>query len=218
MEATTPVGVADHPALELLNSTVHVGAGLDALGDGDGLLRWLVLTGQLTGADAAGLRARFGPAALDDAAAQARELREWLRPRIAAWARQAGYVPGPPAPDPSAPDHSGPGSSVPDEVVDRVNEVLARDTRHPALVRDGGLRLGTAHRWSGAGDLVALPAAAVAELLAEGDPALVRHCEGAHCTLWFYDRTRNHRRRWCSMALCGNRAKALTHRARHAAP
>jgi len=32
--------------------------------------------------------------------------------------------------------------------------------------------------------------------------------------MWFYDRTKSHRRRWCSMALCGNRAKARAHRER----
>jgi predicted RNA-binding Zn ribbon-like protein len=29
--------------------------------------------------------------------------------------------------------------------------------------------------------------------------------------LWFYDTTRNGTRRWCSMAICGNRAKAHRH-------
>jgi predicted RNA-binding Zn ribbon-like protein len=40
----------------------------------------------------------------------------------------------------------------------------------------------------------------------------VRNCEG--CSIWFYDHTKAHRRRWCSMALCGNRSKARSHRQR----
>src|SRR6266851_5443894 len=31
------------------------------------------------------------------------------------------------------------------------------------------------------------------------------------CVLWFFDTTRNGTRRWCSMAACGNRAKARRH-------
>jgi predicted RNA-binding Zn ribbon-like protein len=57
-------------------------------------------------------------------------------------------------------------------------------------------------------------AQAVAVLLTEGDFSLVRQCEGSECVLWFYDHTKAHRRRWCSMALCGNRMKVAAFRAR----
>ena len=57
-------------------------------------------------------------------------------------------------------------------------------------------------------------AEAVADLLADGDFNLVRHCEGNACVLWFYDRTKGHRRRWCSSTGCGNRAKVAAFRAR----
>jgi predicted RNA-binding Zn ribbon-like protein len=57
---------------------------------------------------------------------------------------------------------------------------------------------------------------AVATLLTEGNFQLVRTCESSDCTLWFYDRTKAHHRRWCSMALCGNRAKVASFRARQA--
>ena len=57
-------------------------------------------------------------------------------------------------------------------------------------------------------------AESVAELLSHADFDLVRHCEGGQCVLWFYDRTKAHRRRWCSPQLCGNRAKVEAFRAR----
>jgi predicted RNA-binding Zn ribbon-like protein len=60
-------------------------------------------------------------------------------------------------------------------------------------------------------------AEAVARLLAEGDFSLVRKCESSDCTLWFYDRTKSHHRRWCSMAQCGNRMKVAAFRARRKA-
>ena len=54
----------------------------------------------------------------------------------------------------------------------------------------------------------------IAELLSHADFDLVRHCEGGQCVLWFYDRTKAHRRRWCSSQSCGNRAKVAAFRAR----
>ena len=57
-------------------------------------------------------------------------------------------------------------------------------------------------------------AEAVADLLADGDFELVRRCEGEACVLWFYDRTKGHRRRWCTATGCGNRAKVAAFRAR----
>src|ERR1700750_3186737 len=57
-------------------------------------------------------------------------------------------------------------------------------------------------------------AEAVADLIADGDFNLVRHCEGSACVLWFYDRTKGHRRKWCTSTGCGNRAKVAAFRAR----
>jgi predicted RNA-binding Zn ribbon-like protein len=36
-------------------------------------------------------------------------------------------------------------------------------------------------------------------------------CEARECGWIFYDSSRSRRRRWCSMAICGNRAKARRH-------
>ncbi|WP_343026734.1 ABATE domain-containing protein [Massilia sp. MP_M2] len=85
--------------------------------------------------------------------------------------------------------------------------VLVWDDAQPQLVRQGAAP-------SPATALGTL-AEAVATLLADGDFALIRQCEHPECVLWFYDRTKSHRRRWCSMALCGNRHKAAQFRARN---
>jgi predicted RNA-binding Zn ribbon-like protein len=45
-------------------------------------------------------------------------------------------------------------------------------------------------------------------------PDRVRACAHPHCVLYFYDTSKNGTRRWCSMAACGNRAKAARHYAR----
>jgi predicted RNA-binding Zn ribbon-like protein len=48
------------------------------------------------------------------------------------------------------------------------------------------------------------------ELLRAG-PDRIRRCAGHGCVLHFYDASRGGRRQWCSMAGCGNRAKARRH-------
>ncbi|WP_149180807.1 CGNR zinc finger domain-containing protein [Streptomyces sp. TRM49041] len=54
-------------------------------------------------------------------------------------------------------------------------------------------------------------------LLAER-PERIRSCGNPQCVLFFYDVSKNGTRRWCSMAGCGNRAKAQRHYARHNQP
>ncbi|MGL5601914.1 MAG: CGNR zinc finger domain-containing protein [Silvania sp.] len=42
----------------------------------------------------------------------------------------------------------------------------------------------------------------------------VRQCEAHNCILLFHDLSKSHRRRWCSMATCGNRIKVAAFRNR----
>ncbi|MBA7852197.1 ABATE domain-containing protein [Enterobacter cloacae] len=42
----------------------------------------------------------------------------------------------------------------------------------------------------------------------------VRQCEAHDCILLFHDLSKSHRRRWCSMASCGNRMKVAAFRSR----
>lgn len=57
-------------------------------------------------------------------------------------------------------------------------------------------------------------AKSLAKLLCSTELAYVRECEAHDCCLLFLDTTKSHRRRWCSMALCGNRMKVAAFRAR----
>ncbi|MEV6752057.1 CGNR zinc finger domain-containing protein [Streptomyces sp. NPDC051214] len=59
--------------------------------------------------------------------------------------------------------------------------------------------------WLAARDYLTLLAAA---------PDRIRPCAHEACILHFFDTSRNGTRRWCSMAACGNRAKASRHYAR----
>jgi predicted RNA-binding Zn ribbon-like protein len=51
------------------------------------------------------------------------------------------------------------------------------------------------------------------DLLAQG-PDRIRQCAGHACVLFFYDTSKNGKRRWHSMAACGNREKAARNYAR----
>ena len=55
---------------------------------------------------------------------------------------------------------------------------------------------------------------AVARLGVLGELERVKICPADECRWAFYDTSRNGSRQWCSMATCGNRAKARAHRAR----
>ena len=86
----------------------------------------------------------------------------------------------------------------------------------PHLDRDseGKLMLTRTARGDALASLLGPVAESVAQLLVDGDFTLVKQCEHPDCILWFYDRTKAHKRRWCSMALCGNRYKAAQFRKR----
>lgn len=78
-----------------------------------------------------------------------------------------------------------------------------------ALDRTGTLRRrGTVH------DVLADLARDCLSLFADGDGEQLRWCADPRCTRPFVDRSRGHRRRWCGMRGCGDRAKASAYRAR----
>jgi predicted RNA-binding Zn ribbon-like protein len=99
-----------------------------------------------------------------------------------------------------------------------LNACLAEATSQLQLrKRRDGLDLERVYLAGSAEQYLAPVAEAIADLVAHGDFDLVRHCEGEKCVLWFYDRTKAHRRRWCTAGGCGTRARVAAFRARHAA-
>jgi predicted RNA-binding Zn ribbon-like protein len=53
-----------------------------------------------------------------------------------------------------------------------------------------------------------------ASLLGPALELAVAACTSDECLWAFYDRSRNRSRHWCSMGVCGNRAKTRTYRAK----
>jgi predicted RNA-binding Zn ribbon-like protein len=97
-----------------------------------------------------------------------------------------------------------------------LNKFLADAPSHAVLTTDDArnIRVTRVHGKETVEAFLAPVAEAVADLLADGDFNLVRLCEGNACVMWFYDRTKGHRRRWCTSTGCGNRAKVAAFRAR----
>jgi predicted RNA-binding Zn ribbon-like protein len=92
--------------------------------------------------------------------------------------------------------------------VEPINEILRITEGHDELIsQKGSWSLQFVARESGLDWLLAALARSAAELLVEGPRAPIRRCANPACRLFFYDDSRTHRRRWCSMAVCGNRHK-----------
>jgi predicted RNA-binding Zn ribbon-like protein len=105
----------------------------------------------------------------------------------------------------------------PKSATELINEILRITEGHDELVQQGDAwRLQYIAREEGLEWLLAAIARSAAELLVEGPEAPIRRCANPKCRLFFYDDSRTHRRRWCSMAICGNRHKvaAFTQRGR----
>jgi predicted RNA-binding Zn ribbon-like protein len=58
---------------------------------------------------------------------------------------------------------------------------------------------------------LALIVAIVYGAMLDGDWGRLKACPGHHCGWLFYDGSRNNSGRWCSMSVCGGRAKARAH-------
>lgn len=191
-----PLLLAGHPALELLNTSMSPhGEPVELIGDGPAFVQWLVDAGILDAAAAALVKRRFDAATLDATAASARKLRAWATQWLARWraAPDDGYEPE----------------------LRRLNELLGRAHGYRQLARDGHRLIAVErHRLDSADELIGILAGHLADLVAGEPPELVKRCAGADCTLWFVDRTKAHRRRFCSASACGNREKVAAFRER----
>jgi predicted RNA-binding Zn ribbon-like protein len=151
-----------------------------------GLVNTLDIESGADALDTAEGRARFGLAERD--VADVRELRESLRAALLA--------------------HAG---HPPHREVTPLGELLARaPLRVTVDERDGSAALAPADDRP----LLSRVAAAVAEALVAGTWTRLKACEAADCHWVYYDRSPAGRGRWCSMRVCGARAKMRRYRAK----
>jgi len=106
---------------------------------------------------------------------------------------------------------------IPGEWIEPINEILRVTEGHDELVGQAGVwKIEFVAREGGLDWLLAAVARSGAEIIAEGARARLRLCANPHCGLFFYDNSRTRRRRWCSMAVCGNRSKVAAFARKHA--
>jgi len=104
------------------------------------------------------------------------------------------------------------GRPVAHSALDKINEFLRQRHGYDELIRtQSGFEKRFHSDFSQGMQLLAPVAEAACDLLCYADLSLVRKCESNSCVLYFYDTTRNHARRWCSMSMCGNRMKVAAH-------
>jgi predicted RNA-binding Zn ribbon-like protein len=193
--------LADSPGLDFLNSiATPVDVPVDWLEDGEGLLNWLEQARLVPASVLGAMRSRALPGEMDRLADQARDLREWFRVFVR--------------------ERKGRPLRTADlSQLEPLNQLLKRDDAFNEIVAHAHddsavFSVLRSRRWSSPESLLLPIAEAMAHLVCDEDFSHVKACEGATCTLLFADHTRGHARRWCSMALCGNRAKQAAHRRR----
>lgn len=202
-----PFFIGEHRALDFLNSIAAPKATeIEWLESGADLLDWLVQSELCHESEIEHLRASEFAPALDEALGRVRGLRDDFRDFIRSISGTTGLPPEHP-------------------MISRLNDLLKAGRQYP-MVKIGSEEhsapqtqptsavLETVHVYGTPDDLLPRIAAACADLICEADFRYVRNCEGPTCTMYFLDISKNHKRRWCSMEVCGNRAKAAAFRNR----
>jgi predicted RNA-binding Zn ribbon-like protein len=180
--------------LDFLNTlATPVDTPVDWIEDGEGLLAWLEQARLVPSEDLETLKARANPGEFDAVAAQARDLREWFRNYLR--------------------ERSGRRLTVDDlHELEPLNRLLDRDEQFAQIVAGSTdevspLAVKVRRRWRTPDSLLLPIGEQLANFVCGGDFEYTKACEGSTCTLLFVDRIRGRPRRWCSMAICGNRAK-----------
>ena len=193
--------IADSTGLDFLNSiATPIDTKIDWISDGEGLLAWLEQAHLVPADVLAAMRKQAKLGEIDRVAAQARDLREWFRTFVQR--------------------HRGKPLKPADlQDLGPLTRLLAGDEMFGQLVahnhgKTAALEFQIERRWRTPESLLLPIGESLARMLAEEGLSNVKACEGAACTLMFADRTRARSRRWCSMSLCGNRAKQIAHRHR----
>ncbi|HVJ53429.1 MAG TPA: CGNR zinc finger domain-containing protein [Aliidongia sp.] len=195
--------IADALGLDFLNAIAPPpSVRTPPLKTSDDLLAWLDAAKLVPPETLTAVRTNAVPGELDAIASQARTLADWFRMFVM--------------------KHKG--SPLPADVVGELqplNRIMERDLRYGQVDlassccrRPGAAALAwrPQRHWRSPDSLLLPIAEAMGELVCEEDFSQIRECEGAGCNLLFLDRTNGRGRRWCNMAVCGNRAKQAARR------
>lgn len=178
-----------HPLLDFVNTEVMAKGGrVDLISNFSDFVQWLAESETLTAEEAAAAVREWGDASEGErTVARAREFRAALRGMVERIAQ---------------------GKSVAQTALDEINRFIRKSRGERELVRARGRfveRFRPEYREPI--DLIIPIAKSASDLLCHADLSLIKRCENGACILFFYDQTKNHARRWCSMKICGNRMK-----------
>lgn len=171
----------------------------DLLEDWSSLVNWSADANLICEEDAKALRCFEGTRQGEDALSCARELRVRLRELAPALSS---------------------GQPINEVAMRFVNDLLALRVGHPILelaTEGDAFQLRHEIPASEPLHLVACIAQSAAQLLCSAQASQIKKCDNAECTQLFLDTSKNKTRRWCSMAVCGNRSKAALHHQRRKA-
>jgi predicted RNA-binding Zn ribbon-like protein len=182
--------IANNLGLDLINTViVDNGSHVDLLKSFDDLVDWLAEVGLMNAAQIARVKRKWsGTRMAAETFAQALQLRDSLR------------LMG---------EDLTHGRPVSKRSLGQLNDLLKRKSGYfEVRAFEGGYEKRFHSEIDDIGGILVPVAESMADLLCFGDLSQVKKCENEACVLRFYDTSKNHRRRWCSMAACGNRAKA----------
>ncbi len=180
--------VGNHLALDFVNTQMIVkGTPTDLLESFEDLVSWVVEAKLLSKPEVESIGAELDREETISLLQQAKRLRTTLRVMAERIATR---------------------KAIPDSVIAVLNEILSLRPGYPQLVRTKRGFERHFHSPAAQPQTLLVPIAeAASDLLCLIDFALIKKCANAACILYFYDTTKNHRRNWCSMQLCGNRMK-----------
>jgi predicted RNA-binding Zn ribbon-like protein len=202
--------LAGAQALDFLNSVATpVDETVEWLGNGADLLAWMKQAGFLTDDDLRMIKEIMSVTQLDEAAKDARALRDWFRRFV----------------------HEHRGRAIKERAFEQfapINRLLEADAAFWQIELCQTLRYQAGNttsppaifalrqrwHWRKPASLLSPLVEEIARFICTADFRHIKACEGGKCTLLFLDQSHRHGRRWCSMAICGNRAKAAAFAAR----
>jgi predicted RNA-binding Zn ribbon-like protein len=181
-------------ALDFVNTRPLVGGELiELIPDLAALLRWFAAAELVTPAKAAALTREWADSREGrKTVAELIELRQMLRQDILNWIDSGAVRPA---------------------TISRLNKLMAEFPLASKIVASAAvLKMESDLKLTRPADLFGPIAHSAAELFTQIDRSRVRKC--AHCIGIFHDTSKKGTRRWCSMQLCGNRAKVAAYAAR----
>lgn len=195
-----PFFVGEHVALDFLNSIAEPkSTEYDWLESGADMVDWLAQADLISAEQQDLLLTKESPAALEQTAKELRVFREDLREFIQTLMQSPQR----------AATHSMMATLNNQLQLIRRRSYITWDQRpnsEPTLHHDSIV--------DRASDILPMLSLACAQLLSDSHLPYIKQCNGPTCTMVFLDTTKNHKRRWCTMELCGNRAKVAAYRSR----